>query len=461
MVGTVGAARRLGGRRALVATDAAFAVGLAVGGGLVFGALGLVGEALHPSRAVLVGVVVLAAAAAATDAAGLRVRPQIRFQVPERWRRTMPLPPAVFLYGVLLGSGLTTYVPASAAWALLALGLTLGSVTQALVIGLGLAVGRALPVLVLASVGDELTIAKRPEGLRVVRALAAVSLAAGVAAFVAGGIHAATTVASPGGDPSAAGADLAWQRPGVGGFLLSNGQTTQLPGNDPALGESLVAWRSGDAVTVAARDTLTPVLQETLPGVQKLAVSDSWLVYRAGRPDGSVRILAQVIADPSKTLIVANGRPAGQLGRPSLADDVVLFHVATTGASWITSFDLTTGERRVVRYSRSDELLNPSMVGLKLLYVHDSRCSQELRAGALGGGRERVLFELPRLAGQDAGHERGHTSQGEHLPCPNRPKPTTRMLWTTAFSDSTAYVTILQPRRGGRTTPTLVAIARK
>jgi hypothetical protein len=34
------------------------------------------------------------------------------------------------------------------------------------------------------------------------------------------------------------------------------------------------------------------------------------------------------------------------------------------------------------------------------------------------------------------------------------------MLWTTALSPTTAYVTILQPRRGGRTTPTLVAIPR-
>jgi len=35
------------------------------------------------------------------------------------------------------------------------------------------------------------------------------------------------------------------------------------------------------------------------------------------------------------------------------------------------------------------------------------------------------------------------------------------MLWTTALSGSTAYVTVLQPRRGGRTTPTLLAIKRR
>jgi hypothetical protein len=291
-----------------------------------------------------------------------------------------------------------------------------------------------------------------------VRALAAASLAA---ALLAGTVRAATTVASPGGDPSAAGTDLVWQQPGVGGFLLRDRQTTQLPGNDPALGETLVAWHVGDAVTIAARDTLTPVLQETITGVQKLAVSDSWLVYRAGRADGSVRILAHPIADPSETVVVANARQAGQLGRPFLAGDVVLFHVATSGASWITEFDLATRKRRLLRFSRSAVLLNPSLLGAKLLYVHDSRCSQELRAGALGGGRERVLYKLPPLAGQDAGHGRGYTRQGERLPCPHPPKPTARMLWTTALSDTTAYLTILQPRRGGGTTPTLLGIARR
>jgi hypothetical protein len=35
------------------------------------------------------------------------------------------------------------------------------------------------------------------------------------------------------------------------------------------------------------------------------------------------------------------------------------------------------------------------------------------------------------------------------------------MLWTTALSPTTAYVTVLQPGRGGRTVPTLLAVARR
>src|SRR3954471_14344324 len=137
MVGTVRAARH-DGRRAFTLTGAAFALGLALGAALVFGGLGLLG-AWPRARALVVVAAVIAAAAIASDAAGLRVRPQVRFQVPERWRRTMPLPRALFLYGLLLGTGLTTYVPATAAWALPALSLALGSVTAALAIAAGFA----------------------------------------------------------------------------------------------------------------------------------------------------------------------------------------------------------------------------------------------------------------------------------------------------------------------------------
>ncbi len=298
MVGTVSAARRFGGRTALVAAAAAFAAGLGVGAALIFGALGALGAVLQPGRAFLVAAAVLAAAAVISDVAGLRVRPQVRFQVPEPWRRSMPLPRALFLYGVLLGTGVTTFVPAAAGWALLPLCVGLGSVPGAIVIGLSFAAGRALPVLVLvARGGDEGALAERPQGLRALRVLAAGSLAI---ALVAGEARAATPVASPGGDPSVAGADLVWQEPGLSGFLLRDGEQTQLPGTDPALGGANIAWRSGDTVTVATRETLAPTLQATVPGVEKLAVSDRWLVYRVRLANGSEQIRAFSLADPDE-----------------------------------------------------------------------------------------------------------------------------------------------------------------
>jgi hypothetical protein len=132
MVGTVSAARQRG------RAGAAFAAGLALGSAAVFTALAAVG-AVVGGRLVLVVAVAIGAAAVVSDALGLRVRPQIHLQVPEPWRRTMPLGRALFLYGLLLGTGLTTYVPATAAWALPVLCLALGSLGAALAIAAGFA----------------------------------------------------------------------------------------------------------------------------------------------------------------------------------------------------------------------------------------------------------------------------------------------------------------------------------
>ena len=115
----------------------------------------------------------------------------------------------------------------------------------------------------------------------------------------------------------------------------------------------------------------------------------------------------------------------------------------------------------MLRSSRKVQLLNPARIGGRLLYVRVSRCSQQLRIGPLNAnGAGRVLYTLPPLAGQDAGHEHGHTTQGERLPCPHGPKPTSRVLWTTAISGSSAYVTVLRPGSGGQMTPALLAISR-
>ena len=369
---------------------AAFAAGLTVSGALTFGALGAIGSLLRPGRGFLVAAAVLAGAAVLADLAGLRVRPQLRLQVPERWRQTMPLPRALFLYGLLLGPGIGTYVPAT---------------------------------------GD--------------------------------GEARAAQVASPGGDPSAEAADLVWQVPGVGGFLLRNGQQTQLPGNDPALGGTRIAWHAGDEVTIADSTTLQPVLQLAIPGVEKLAVSDEWLAYRVRLANGKEELRAFALADPTTTTVLTHARERGYLGRPSLSGDLVVYHLAGPAGSGLFSFDLATGKRRRLRFSTQAQLLSPARLASKLLYVRISRCSQELRLGPLdGNGAGRVLYKLPPLAGEDAGHERGHTHQGEHLPCTPKPKPTARMLWTTALSGTTAYVTVLRPGSGGQTTPTLLALNR-
>src|SRR6185503_8805539 len=98
MIGTLGRRGR---------ATAAFALGAPLGGVITFGGLALLGAALDGGRAALGVAAAIAIAAAALDALGLPVTPQIRRQVPEPWRRVLPLPLAAFGYGVLLGMGFT------------------------------------------------------------------------------------------------------------------------------------------------------------------------------------------------------------------------------------------------------------------------------------------------------------------------------------------------------------------
>src|SRR5919107_496744 len=78
---------------------------------------------------------------------GARIVPQVRRQVPEAWRRVLPVPVAAGLYGVLLGLGFTTFILSFAVWALAGVSLALGDVTLGAAIGIGFAGGRALVVI--------------------------------------------------------------------------------------------------------------------------------------------------------------------------------------------------------------------------------------------------------------------------------------------------------------------------
>ena len=127
----------------------------------------------------------IAVAAAVGEARGLRIVPQVRRQVPESWRRVLPVPLAAGLYGVLLGLGFTTFILTFAVWALAAVSVALGDPALGAVLGLAFGAGRALPVIALAPIADSdrgnaahAAMAERPAILRGLRAADAVALAA-------------------------------------------------------------------------------------------------------------------------------------------------------------------------------------------------------------------------------------------------------------------------------------------
>ncbi|MGZ6372615.1 MAG: hypothetical protein ACXWL8_04390, partial [Candidatus Limnocylindria bacterium] len=86
---TIGPTGHTGGRRITTAACATFLPGAVIGGLVTFGLLAVAGA--------------IALLAAALEVRGTRIVPQIRRQLPEHWRRVMPMPLAAALYGVLLG----------------------------------------------------------------------------------------------------------------------------------------------------------------------------------------------------------------------------------------------------------------------------------------------------------------------------------------------------------------------
>jgi hypothetical protein len=504
-----------GGRAMALASTLAFALGALAGALTTFGLLGLLGAEAHTAAAdtgaggLGAGLALaIAVVAAALEASGRRVFPQVRRQVPEPWRRHMPVGLAAALYGALLGLGFTTFVMSFAVWALAGMSVALGSVRVGLLIGFGFGLGRAVPVVLLAPIADlELggrilaSMTQRASllrGLRVADALALVLCAsllvapagafsgrAGVRAEPAGVVavpaaHGArmsgTFALAAAGyagrvDPSVAAGELAWQEPGVGGFLAAAGNTRQLPGENPALGGGLIAWRTEAAITVADRLTLAPHLSVSAPGADLLAVSDRWLVYRvppaSGAGGGRYALFAVRLSAPGEpALEVASARVPAQVGRPALQGDTVVFHLVTPRYSQIVAVNLANRHSRILREARFTQLLNPSLQGTRLLYVSVGECSQQLVLGpafARSGGRDRVIASRPTDVPRTGGYEPGAIREGRtphHCIGPSV-GPDGRVLsyWTTALSPTTAFLTLLE-RRGGRSSARVLALRR-
>jgi hypothetical protein len=193
MVETLAPAGYAGRMRTTLAACTTFAAGALAGGAATFGALALLGRALGAGGpAALAVAAAVALAAAVAEARGARIRPQVRRQVPESWRRRMPVPLAAGLYGVLLGLGFTTFILTFAVWALAGVSVAVGDPALGLAVGLAFGAGRLLPVVVLAPAAATETgaaihaaMAERPRILRSLRAVDALALAACAVVLVA------------------------------------------------------------------------------------------------------------------------------------------------------------------------------------------------------------------------------------------------------------------------------------
>ena len=469
-----GYARRM---RVTAVACVAFAAGALIGGIATFGGLALLGDALGTGGGAAAAVAVAALlAAAAGDAAGRRIVPQVRRQVPESWRRVLPLPLAAALYGVLLGLGFTTFVLSFAVYALAAACVALGEPGVGVAVGLAFAAGRIVPVVVLAPLqeterGLELAgaMGDSPGALRAIRAAGAAALGVAAVVLALGGAPATAAaqslLTSQGTDPSARGGALAWQLPGGGAGLIQRAGVApaQLPGSDPALGPDTVVWREGEALVIADQATLTPRARVPAPGAEEPAISSRWLVWRAREGAADVLRALDLLALGQPARELRRVAAPDRLGRPSLDGDRAVLHVATRAGSRIEEIFVPSGRVAVLRKARDGALLlNPSEHEDGLLFVRSSPHGQDVLLGPRRGrsGRaDRRLFSTHATVRRDAGRERGRRRHRAGYPGRRPPRLPARApsgvevtLWTTALAADAAYVTRI--RRTSRGTAT-------
>ena len=432
-VETIGPTGHTGGRRTTLAACATFLPGAVLGGILTFGALAVAGEALHGAggRIAYLVAAAIAVLAAVLEARGTRIVPQIRRQLPEHWRRVMPMPLAAALYGVLLGLGFTTFVLSFGVWALAGISLAVGDPEVGMLRGVAFGVGRALPVVALAP------LAGTPAGARATDLMAgspavylgvrrgdatALAIAALALTLSVGSAGAAGQAASSAADPSATVDSLAFERLGGAGVLRRSGGDAPLPGGDPAVGGPYVAVLSGETTLILDRATLATLAQVPTPGADALAVSQSWLAYRAKLKEGGDGIFARSIATPgaygSLQSLATIGAPA-KLSPPSLDGGVLLYGIARARGSRVVQRVLGTRKRRTLIRSGSALLFNPAVKGRSFAYVRTAgRGSRLMVRKRSKRGRGKSVFGVRRSRG---------------------------MLTSTALTEGRAYVTLLHP----------------
>jgi hypothetical protein len=444
MIETIGPAGHTGGRATTISACITFTLGALVGGVLTFGVLAVAGGLLQGTDhgAAYIAAAAIAVVGAALELRGVPILPQLRRQLPEHWRRIMPMPVAAGLYGILLGLGFTTFVLTFGVFALAGIVFALGEPEVGVAVGLAFGIGRALPIALIAPVADREAgiaiteaMAERPaiyRGFRFGDGLAL--LAAAGALIVAVPAGAAHTESKPGADPSLGGNDIAFQRPGGRGFIHRGGRNVRLPGHDPALGGGRVAVIAKGRINILSAKDLHRVGGVPAAGADAVAISGHWVVWRAhrhGRDFMRARSVTNPAAPGPQRSLGRAGRRS-QLGRPSLDDNRLVYARAQPTENVIVKRTLggkSKHAKATLVRSRVVGLSNPSIRGGTLLYVRSTPRGDRLKIKATGaGGSGRTIFRRP-----------------------------TGAMWSTALGRKRAYVTLIG---GTRPRQKIVSVAR-
>jgi hypothetical protein len=401
---------------------AGFATGAIAVSALVGALLGALGALIGRELALLVAG--LAMLAAAREAGLLRIPlPQARRQVPERWRVELPLPVWSVGYGAGLGAGFLTFQPVATFWvactAAVALANPFAAAACFAAYGAGRAFMAAWPRRGHQDPTEAVESLVRRRRVLLVGNVAALLVCAGLLAAAPSVGATQVQGVGQGLDPSAAGTVLSRARMNAGTssvLVEPQGETAvSVPSAAaPSVDGRLLAYEDSEGIKVI--DWRTRALVQRMDGnVSKPALD--WPLLAFIRTDSSYRRLILVdYTNPGTPTQRQIARVAltNELGRPALAGGRIAWANVGRGASRVFIQVLATGRRSVVARSSIAVLANPSLTRWRILWVVQYSRSCALQTRRLGSSSTRRIYST-----------RGNT----------------KLLWTTALTGRTAYVT--------------------
>ena len=414
-----------GSRRRYRIALACFALG-AVSTSFALGALlGLTGALLGAERAVL-AVAGLALVAAAREAGLLRIPlPQLRKQVPERWRATLPLPVWTFGYGAGLGAGFVTFQPFATFWVACAAAVALARPLPAAACFAFYGLGRAVMVAWPHRSGRDPAegverLVRHRRALAGANVFALLACAALLAAPSAG---AARTKIGAGLDPSLSSGVVARTQvsggarnvlvepPGEPAVQIPDAQAPSLDGDliayEDSQGIRVINWRDGQEVARINGAVSRPALD--------------WprIAYRLRTASAEQVVLEDLVA--STQVVVSSVVPSSDLGRPSLHGDRLAWHRVNTAGSRVFVYTISSGRRVTIAKSKIALLAHPSVTSQRIVWVEQRSGVTRLKKQWLNGKTASTLWSL---------------------------RTRSRSFWTTALDGRTAIVTRWIPSTG-------------
>jgi hypothetical protein len=367
----------------------AFAAGAVAAAAALGATLGAIGGTI-PRQAAFAALAIVALLGAAREAGLVRFPiPESRRQVPEHWRRRLPLPVWSAGYGALLGAGVGTFQPVITFWVACAGALALGSVTAAAVCLALFGAGRALMVALPA--GDPLARLAgmhrflRPANAALLATLAILMLPTAASAAPAGQ-----------SDPTVAGPVIAYtdQANGVTNVVVLE------PGRDPIVfPDARMPSLSGDALAYVDPQGIRVVLWRS--GLQVLrisgpvdtpALSGPRIAYV--RRAGARRQLVVRNFSTGATRVIVTVRPAVDLGRPALSGQLVAWHQAAGDDNRILLHSLASRRTLVVATGRRSGLLaNPAIAAGHVAWIESRAERSSLMIRRIPNGRVRRIAQ--------------------------------------------------------------------